>query len=490
MIDVVIPTIGRPSLVDLLASIARARGPQPERIIVVDDRRDRTQSLSLGHLPAHISGRLTIVDGAGRGPAAARNVGYLASRAQWIAFLDDDVVVDEDWLERLSSDLHELAPDVAGSTGRVRVPLPPDRRATDWERNVAALEDARWITADCAYRRGVLAAVGGFDERFEHAYREDADLALRVIARGLRIARGERTIVHPVRDESWDVSIRLQRGNADDVLMDALHGPSWRNRAGAPVGAYPSHVATVACGALAAGFAAAWMALTLRFAWRRIAPGPRDARESATMLATSLAIPFAAVFQRLRGRARLATLLHDRERAPHPIAGAVLFDRDGTLIVDVPYNADPDAVALMPGARTALERLRRAGVPTAVVTNQSGVALGKFDARTVAAINARMEALLGPIGPVFACMHAPDAGCACRKPAPGLIEDAARALGVRPQDCIVIGDIASDLAAAEAAGARAILVANARTRAEEIAAAPLVAADLDDAVRAVLAGAA
>jgi histidinol phosphatase-like enzyme len=87
-------------------------------------------------------------------------------------------------------------------------------------------------------------------------------------------------------------------------------------------------------------------------------------------------------------------------------------------------------------------------------------------------------------------MHAPDAGCACRKPAPGLIEDAARALGVRPKDCIVIGDIASDLAAAEAAGARAILVANARTRAEEIAAAPLVAADLDDAVRAVLAGAA
>ena len=142
----------------------------------------------------------------------------------------------------------------------------------------------------------------------------------------------------------------------------------------------------------------------------------------------------------------------------------------------------------MPHARKALDRLRRAGVPTAVVTNQSGVALGKFDSSSVDAINARVETLLGPLGPVFVCMHAIEAGCNCRKPAPGLIEAAARALGMRTQDCVVVGDIASDLAAAKAAGARAVLVPNERTRSEEIDAAQFVASDLDRAVRAILAG--
>ena len=79
---------------------------------------------------------------------------------------------------------------MAGSQGRLRVPLPAARPPTDWERNVAALEGARWATADLAYRRAVLAEVGGFDERFRRAYREDADLALRVVRAGYRIEQG------------------------------------------------------------------------------------------------------------------------------------------------------------------------------------------------------------------------------------------------------------------------------------------------------------
>jgi histidinol-phosphate phosphatase family protein len=490
VIDIVVPTIGRPSLAVLLASIVRSRGPRPDNVIVVDDRRDKREPLPLGAVAGNVvAPRIVVLPGEGRGPAAARNVGYRASHADWIAFVDDDVVVDADWLERLADDLRELPPGVAGSTGRVCVPLASDRKSTDWERNVAGLERAQWITADCAYRRGALAAVGGFDERFERAFREDADLALRLIARGWTIVEGRRSVAHPVRPAPWNISITLERGNADDVLMDALHGRTWRRIANAPLGAYPGHLATVACAAIAAAFGVAWAALSARFAWRRIAPGPRDAREIATMLVTSLAIPFAAVFHRLAGRVRLRALLRDRKRAPQPIAAAVLFDRDGTLIVDVPYNADPAAVVPMPGAQRALERLRRAGVRTAVITNQSGVALGKLDLHDVGAINARVEALLGPLGPVFACVHAPDEGCTCRKPAPGLVEAAARVLGVRTQDCIVIGDIGADVGAAQAAGARAILVPNERTRKEEIAQAPLVANDLDHAVRAVLAGA-
>jgi histidinol-phosphate phosphatase family protein len=172
---------------------------------------------------------------------------------------------------------------------------------------------------------------------------------------------------------------------------------------------------------------------------------------------------------------------------PFPeVPKAVLLDRDGTLVADVPYNGDPERVVVMPGAREAVERLRAAGVATAVVSNQSGVARGLLRVEQVEAVNRRVEELLGPLGPWLYCVHGPWEGCGCRKPAPGLIEAAAGALGVAPGDCVVIGDIGSDVEAARAAGARAVLVPTAGTRAEEVAAAPVVAPDLVAAVQLVL----
>ena len=165
---------------------------------------------------------------------------------------------------------------------------------------------------------------------------------------------------------------------------------------------------------------------------------------------------------------------------------AVLLDRDGTLIVDVPYNGDPDQVAPVPGARAALDRLRAAGVPLAVVSNQSGVARGLITRENVAAVNRRVEELLGPIGPWAVCPHGPDDGCDCRKPAPGLILRAAAELGVPPECCALIGDIGADVEAARAAGARGVLVPTPRTRPEEVEAAPEVAPDLPTAVEMLI----
>ncbi|MEU0970945.1 HAD family hydrolase [Streptomyces sp. NPDC005917] len=167
---------------------------------------------------------------------------------------------------------------------------------------------------------------------------------------------------------------------------------------------------------------------------------------------------------------------------------AVLFDRDGTLVEDVPYNGDPDRVRPLPGARRALDLLRAEGVATGVVSNQSGIGRGLLTDAQVRRVNERADVLLGGLGTWVYCPHEPAAGCDCRKPRPGLVIEAARRLCVAPADCVVIGDIGADVLAARAAGARGMLVPTAVTLPEEVAAAPRTAPDLLTAVRLVLAG--
>ncbi|MGW5433062.1 D-glycero-alpha-D-manno-heptose-1,7-bisphosphate 7-phosphatase [Streptomyces sp. NPDC004059] len=148
---------------------------------------------------------------------------------------------------------------------------------------------------------------------------------------------------------------------------------------------------------------------------------------------------------------------------------AVLFDRDGTLVEDVPYNGDPDRVRLLPGAEAAVALARSHGLATGVISNQSGIGRGLLTPDDVHRVNERADALLGGLDTWVFCPHAPDAGCACRKPRPGLILTAAARLGVPPAGCLVIGDIAADVLAARAAGAHGILVPNEATAPAEVA---------------------
>ncbi|GAB7044174.1 MULTISPECIES: HAD-IIIA family hydrolase [Catenuloplanes] len=165
---------------------------------------------------------------------------------------------------------------------------------------------------------------------------------------------------------------------------------------------------------------------------------------------------------------------------------AVLFDRDGTLVVDVPYNGDPELVRPMPGARAALDRLRAAGLRLGVVTNQSGLARGRFTQAQLDAVNARVEELLGPFDTWQICPHDDRAGCRCRKPAPGMIIDAATALGTDPRRCVMVGDIGRDMQAAAATGAAGVLIPTEVTLAPEIAAAPAVADTIEAAATLLL----
>jgi histidinol-phosphate phosphatase family protein len=168
-----------------------------------------------------------------------------------------------------------------------------------------------------------------------------------------------------------------------------------------------------------------------------------------------------------------------------PVPAAVLFDRDGTLITDVPYNGRPELVEAVPGAADAVARLRSAGIRLGVVTNQSGVGRGLITADQMEAVNRRVDELLGPFGVWAVCPHDAAGGCSCRKPQPYLVQLAAAELGVDPADCVVIGDIGSDVAAAHAAGARAVLVPAPATRPAETEGVP-TARGLAEAVAALL----
>jgi histidinol-phosphate phosphatase family protein len=468
--SVVIPTIGRSCLRDCLAALAAAGGPAPEEVVVVDDRPAPAGPLDTGSGPDTLP--LRVVTSGGAGPAAARNAGWRVTTTPWVAFLDDDVRVTQDWRYRLAEDLDGLPLQVAGVQGRIVVPVPDGRRPTDWERNTLGLATASWITADMAYRRAALAEAGGFDERFPRAFREDADLALRLRADGWQLRRGRRRTVHPVRPASPWISLRSQAGNADDALMRALHGPAWHERAEASRGR-PSHVLIAGALLAAAGLAAArrpraagaaaavGLAGTAQFAVTRIIPGPKTAREIAIMTVTSLVIPELACWHWLRGWIRA------RGARPWPRVRAVLFDRDGTLIRDVPYNGDPDRVEPASGAAEAVGHARRHDLAVAMITNQSGIARGLFRRADAEAVNARVAELLGPFDAVRLCPHGEDEGCGCRKPAPGMVLAAAADLGVAPHECVVIGDIGTDVAAARAAGARGILVPTAQTHPSE-----------------------
>jgi D-glycero-D-manno-heptose 1,7-bisphosphate phosphatase len=167
----------------------------------------------------------------------------------------------------------------------------------------------------------------------------------------------------------------------------------------------------------------------------------------------------------------------------------VVLDRDGTLIVERHYLADPGGVELISGAAAALRDLSAMGLGLVLLTNQSGVGRGLFDAACLARIHQRLTRLLEAEGVrldgLYVCPHTPEDGCGCRKPKPGLLERAARELGFEPRESFVIGDKTSDLELGRRIGAVTILVRTgygAETDATNATPADFVVADLAAAI--------
>lgn len=139
---------------------------------------------------------------------------------------------------------------------------------------------------------------------------------------------------------------------------------------------------------------------------------------------------------------------------------AVFLDRDGTLIEDVGYLSDPDGVQLLPGAAEALRALRADGFLLALVSNQSGIGRGLITTDEADAVHRRVVEVLARQGVTIDdaryCPHGPDDGCACRKPLPGLLHDAAGALDIDLAASVMVGNTEADVGAGRAAGVHTV----------------------------------
>lgn len=150
---------------------------------------------------------------------------------------------------------------------------------------------------------------------------------------------------------------------------------------------------------------------------------------------------------------------------------ALFLDRDGTVIEDVGYPSDPEQVRLIPGAARGIRRLRDSGLATVIVSNQSGVGRGFFTMRDLERVHARTLELLAEEGVeldgAYYCPHAPDAGCECRKPETGLIDQAREELSLASVGCVLVGDKASDVEAGDRAGCETVLLGEGMSRGTE-----------------------
>lgn len=140
----------------------------------------------------------------------------------------------------------------------------------------------------------------------------------------------------------------------------------------------------------------------------------------------------------------------------------VLLDRDGTLIAERHYLADPQGVELLPGVTAGLRQLRQLGLGLVVITNQSGVGRGYFNMKQVERVHQRLGKLLEAeevlLDGIYCCPHVPEEGCHCRKPAPGLVEQAVQELGFDSHESFVIGDKVCDIELGQRVGATTFLV--------------------------------
>jgi glycosyltransferase involved in cell wall biosynthesis len=316
-VSVIIPTYRRPSLLTrCLTALARQDlGAEQFEIIVVSDGVDAetyevVRSLRAFHPEISIGFFETPQR---KGPASARNLGWKHAKGELIVFTDDDCIPSAKWLLNYRNAFESYRRGPVSFSGKVIVPVPPV--PTDYEKNISHLEQADFITANCACSREVLELTGGFDEEFPAAWREDSAFEFELIERRIPIVKlNTAAVVHPVREAPWGISVKEQKKSMFNALLFKKHPTLYKKKISAgPMWNYY----LIICLSLAAlllfslqlwflGVIAlvAWLYFLSRFALMRLNNTKGSFLHRSEMIITSLVIPYISVFWTIRGAIR------------------------------------------------------------------------------------------------------------------------------------------------------------------------------------------
>ena len=312
-VSVVMPTCGRLDLLDrsLDALTRQDFTAGAFEIIVVDDEPNcNTLQLVAGWRARTLERGMRLVyvanDGA-HGTGAARNRGWRIARAPIIAFTDEDMVAAPDWLTHGLDGFDDQTDVLCG-----RIESPHRRVPAAHERDAGAPAAVEFVAANCFCRRGVLDALGGFDERFCAGWREDIELHFRLLKMQANIARSPlATVLHPAQPTPWGASLFELRKISFDALLYKKHPELYRQKI-RRLPCWEEYAIVAALVIAALGLAAgneivavigsgAWLVLTAMLTIRRLEGEAKTAAHIADMLVTSALIPPLAVFWRLLG---------------------------------------------------------------------------------------------------------------------------------------------------------------------------------------------
>src|SRR5215204_30093 len=228
-ISVVIPTYKRPGLLSacLSALTSQTLYKNSYEVIVVSDGPDMETELVVRQFCETGYSFVYLHTPLKKGPAAARNMGWQSAAGTLVAFTDDDCIPDPGWLNDFWNAYKDET--TIAYTGKIKVPL--SEHPTDYELNTANLEKAEFVTANCCCTRQALERVGGFDERFSMAWREDSDLEFKLLEENIPIVKRENAlIVHPVRKAPWAISIKDQKKGLFNALLYKKYPQLYRKK--------------------------------------------------------------------------------------------------------------------------------------------------------------------------------------------------------------------------------------------------------------------
>ena len=250
-----------------------------------------------------------------KGPAAARNAGWRKALGELIVFTDDDTLPMPDCLHRYWLAYTPYRNTAIAFSGRIKVPL--SGMPTDYEMNTRRLEEARFVTANCACSKKALETIGGLDEEFTMAWREDTALEFDLSEKNIPIVKvPAAVIVHPVRTAGWGVSIKEQKKGMFNALLYKKHTGLYEKSNMERTPRYYYIITLMLIGTILFAFhnislmtacLAIWLALTGWFAFKRLRNTKRNLTHIAEMVFTSAVIPVLSVYWTIYGAIKFKT---------------------------------------------------------------------------------------------------------------------------------------------------------------------------------------